>query len=338
MRLTQLIAIGVASAALLTGCSGAGSSDSAEPGIAYSEEVESRGGIGPDMAAEDAARAMDGDMSVQDVVSGSDYLVREASLGIKVDSIADAAMRVREVAIGAGGSVTSEQFGDSLYGPTGTDIDRYGTMTISVPSDELDATVTRLTELGEVRTRSSNAYDVQDEYVDVEARVATLEASIDRMRALMDRTEDIEQIVALETALSARQADLDSLQARLNSLDQRIAMSPITLMLTTTDDLGEPDGGIIAALKDAWNAFTTSAAVLITTIGALLPWLVVGALGLWVLIALVRRFERRRQAKAAAQERPAPAGPPAQPVETTSASAAEPTAPKDSPDPTDPTP
>ena len=320
MRLKKLIVIGAASTALLTGCGGFGSSDSGapEPGV-YSED-SAVGGDAASLGAavdESAARASDGDVGAQDVVS-SDYLVREATLGIKVETIDAAAARIREIAVAAGGSVMSEQFGDGFYGPEGTDITRYGTMTISVPSDRLDATMTQLTELGEVRTRSSNAYDVQDEYIDVEARIATLEASITRMRALMERTEDIKQIVELETALSARQADLDSLQARLNSLDQRIETSPITVMLTTTDDLGEPDGGIIGALKDAWNAFTTSAALLITAVGALLPWLLVGALGFWALLAVVRAVRRRRERTAAtpaareavvADQTPAPAGP-----------------------------
>jgi hypothetical protein len=295
MRLRKIIVIGVAAAALVTGCAGSEDSDTSAPGEVYSGEVEGGGEMRADQAADEA---MDGDLGAADVVSDGDYLVREASLGIKVDSVADAAGEVREIAADVGGSVTNEQFGDGFYGPEGTDITRYGTMTISVPSEELDATMTRLTELGEVRTRTSNAYDVQDEYVDVEARIATLEASITRMRGLMEQTEDIEQIVALETALSARQADLDSLQARLNSLSSRIAMSPITVMLTTTDDLGEPDGGIIGALEDAWNAFTASAAVLVTTIGALLPWLLVGGLALWALLATVRSLRRRRRASA----------------------------------------
>lgn len=304
MRLKQLIAIGAASAALLTGCSAGGSSDSAAPdagGVSEGLAVIDKG-------SEEAARAAgDVDASAPTAVSG-DYLVREASLGIKVETISDAAARIREIARSAGGSVTNEQFGDGFYGPAGTDITRYGTMTISVPSDRLDATIEQLTALGEVRTRTSNAYDVQDEYVDVEARIATLEASIARMRALMDRTEDIEQIVELETALSARQADLDSLQARLNSLDQRIQTSPVTIMLTTTDDLGEPDDGIVGALKEAWDAFTTSAALLITTVGAVLPWLLVGALALWTLITVGRRIERRRRTRSAAQHHGTPAG------------------------------
>ena len=136
-----------------------------------------------------------------------------------------------------------------------------------------------------------------------------LEASIARMRDLMEQTEDVEQIVALETSLSERQADLDSLQARLNSLQNRIAMSPVFITLTTTDDLGEPDDGILGALKDAWAAFTRSAALLITTVGALLPWLLVGGLAAWLLVVVARRVRARRRRNATAPAAVEPAAP-----------------------------
>lgn len=304
MRIARIVAVAAAAAALLTGCSGTtmwdtAGEDAAEPGVGvFSDEGEA--GAAGGMAAEDAARAPGDPLPAPGVAGDTRYQVREASLGIKVDSITDAAARVRQIASEAGGSVTNEQFGDVLYGPTDSTIERYGTMTISVPSERLDGTLDQLSELGEVRTRSSNAYDVEDEYVDVEARIATLEASIARMRALMERTEDVEQIVSLETSLSARQADLDSLRARLTSLQNRIAMSPVSITLTTTDELGQPDDGIIGALKDAWDAFTRSAALLITTVGALLPWLLVGGLAAWVLLSLVRRVRGRRQHRSAA--------------------------------------
>lgn len=312
MRRIQLLALPLAVAALLTGCAGA--SDSGDT-AAQEAALSAPGGAEAGMAVSDADPAMrpdlagppGGDGTTTNVAAAQAYLVREASLGIKVDSITDAAARVRAIAVDAGGSVTNEQFGDGFYGPEGTGINRYGSVTISVPSEALDATLTELTSLGEVRTRTSNAYSVQDEYIDVEARIATLDASITRMRALMDQTEDIKQIVELETALSARQADLDSLQARLNALTSQIAMSPITVMLTTTDDLGQPEGGIGGALRDAWDAFTASAAVLITSVGAVLPWLLVGAIVAAGALRGVRVVRRRRSRSSAASQASGPA-------------------------------
>lgn len=307
MRIARIVAVTAAAAALLTGCSTMSDTggDSAEPGVAVYSGESDGGGV----ASEDAARALGDPLPSPGVAGDTRYQVREASLGIKVESIGDAAARVRQIATDAGGSVTSEQFGDVLYGPADSTIERYGTMTISVPSEELDATLDQLSALGEVRTRSSNAYDVEDEYVDVEARIATLEASIARMRDLMEQTEDVEQIVSLETSLSERQADLDSLQARLNSLQNRIAMSPVFITLTTTDDLGEPDDGIVGALKDAWAAFTRSAALLITTVGALLPWLLVGGLAAWLLVMVARRVRARRRRNVTAPAAVEPAAP-----------------------------
>ena len=299
MLITALVAL-----LLLSACSGQGTSDSAgDARLAY----ESSAGMDAASAPDQFFDTDGGGPETGDIGSG-EYLVREASLGLKVDDIMAAAAQVRQIADVAGGSVTHESFGDGYYGPAST-IDRYGSITISVPGDTVDETMTRLSEIGEVRTRSSNAYSVEDEYVDVEARIATLRASIDRMRDLMELTEDIDQIVKLETALSGRQADLDSLQARLNSLDSRIAMSPINVQLTTTDDLGEPSDGFLGALKDAWSAFTTSAGILITTIGALVPWIIAGGLGVWLMVRLVRWLQNRSARPAAAQ----PAAPVTQP-------------------------
>lgn len=296
--------------ALVTGCSAldqGASSDGGEP-VAGSAGID----VGADMAQE-AAAASPVQRVETDLAVSQEYLVREAAIGLKVDDIAEAAGRVRQIAAAAGGSVINESFGDDYYGPARTTIDRYGSITIAVPSERLDATIDELTQLGEVRTRSSNSQDVESEYVDVEARIATLEASIERMRDLMTQTNDIDQIVKLETALSSRQADLDSLQARLNALSARIAMSPVSVMLTTTDDLGEPTGGFLGALKDSWEAMKTSAGILLTAAGALLPWVVVGGLGTWALVWVIRRAQGRRRDRAASEQQ-YPAAPPQQPV------------------------
>ena len=298
-REMDVMAVAAASAVLLTGCSSGGPfSPASDSAGAPAFEEHSVGAADRAESAEGAPSIPGNSSGSENLAAAEQYLVREATIGLKVDTIAEAAGKVRAIAAGAGGTVTEERFGDEVYGPARESIERYGTMTISVPSDKLDATIEELTKVGDVRTRSSSAYSVQDEYVDVEARIATLTASIERMRALMSRTEDIKQIVELETALSARQADLDSLQARLNSLKASIAMSPVTVILTTTSDLGQPDDGFIAALKNAWTGFTRSAAVLVTTIGVLLPWILVGGLGVALLIWALRARSRRRSSAA----------------------------------------
>lgn len=300
MKLTTFLAAGAAAALLLTGCS-AGSGDTATdggmPAVMSDDQayLSESGGDAAGAADEDVQPGAPGELQVD-----PDYLVRRASLGIKVDDIFAAAVQVRQIAAAADGLVVNEHFGDEMiYGTS--NLNRFGMMTISVPSEELDPTLDRLGEIGEVRSRSSESVDVKDEYVDVEARIKTLTASIERMRDLMTQTDDVEQIVRLETALSARQADLDSLQARLNNLTASIAMSPVDISLTTTDDLYSDETGFIGAFKDAWNDFKASATVLVRATGALLPWVITGGLAAWLLVWGVRRTRRTRAGAATAE-------------------------------------
>ena len=111
----------------------------------------------------------------------------------------------------------------------------------------------------------------------------------------MARATDIAQIVTLEAELSRRQADLEALESQLASLEDSIARSPIRISLTT--DRGviaeDPGTGFLAGLEGGWKAFTASVVVLLTAIGAVLPFAVVLAvLGL----PLWWAYRRRRQA------------------------------------------
>ena len=77
-----------AAAALLTGCSTMSDTggDSAEPGVAVYSGDSDGGGV----ASEDAARAQGDPLPSPRVAGDTQYQVREASLGIKVESIGDA--------------------------------------------------------------------------------------------------------------------------------------------------------------------------------------------------------------------------------------------------------
>lgn len=296
----KLLAAGAAATVLLTGCSA--SSDSAG-GSAPDQDMSVEEGLARPAMASDGAAA-DEMASESELPTDTDYLVRWASMDVKVEDVTESATKVRSIASAAGGVVTSEQFGDDRFYGSGQ-ARAYGSISISVPSEKLDEVLDELATVGEVRSRSSESTDVKDEYVDVEARIKTLTASIERMRDLMSQTDDIKQIIELETALSARQADLDALQARMNDLKGRIAMSPVQVSLSTGDDPYYEEPGIAGAFKQAWNDFKSSATVLVRAVGALLPWVLIGGLAAWPLIWGLRRTRTRRATASTPTEAPA---------------------------------
>lgn len=132
-------------------------------------------------------------------------------------------------------------------------------------------------------------------------------ASVARIRDLLAKASTVNDLVALENELSQRQAELDGLTAQLANLKDSVMMSPIAISLSTDNFEPVAASGFLSGLKAGWSAFTASLAVLVTAVGAVLPFAV--ALGL-VLAPAIWWMRRRRTGRQAFVAPPAqPAGP-----------------------------
>jgi hypothetical protein len=270
----------------------------------------SSGSAGVDQS-EVAPKAADGDRAVGNVEGGADALapdavragtgdklVRRASLQLKVGSLRGSAERIRSIAATQGGSVLSEE----LYSSEGTGVDTEGSITISVPASSLESTIGLIEKVGDVQFRSSSSEDVTATYVDTEARVKSLTESVGRIRDLLATAKNISDLVALENELSRRQAELDALTAQLANLKDAVAMSPISITLSTGDFEPVTAGGFLSGLRSGWAAFLTSLSVLATALGAVLPFALAGAL---VGAPVVMWWRRRRVSTLQALAHPA---------------------------------
>lgn len=320
-RWARRLMTGLALAALLAGTAACGggsdngtSSGSAAGGAPSSARsgggaAELKSGTG---AGTDAAK-----VAPVVVTPSSQYLARRAQLSLKVKSIAQGAAAVRSASAAAGGLILAENIGGSS-GPTPVEGERvtantYGEITVSVPADRLDTFLDDVSRLGTVISRQSSSEDVKQQYVDTDARLKTMRASVDRVRALMARATDIGQVVALESELARREADLEALESQMAALKDSIARSPVQVSLTTDPSVVKTDDtGFLAGLKRGWTAFTASVGVLVTVIGAILPFAVVAALVGYPLTLWLRR---RRAG------RPTSLTPPAPPTTATAAGA-----------------
>lgn len=331
-RLAAGAAAGLLALAALTACS---SSDSGASGGATSTEMlgqDGSGGVDSSTTGEAAApragaapKAADGFVAVEPAVA-QQKVVRRADLSVQVEDVQKAAAAVRDIATTAGGVVTSENIstdpgpepmpvepgGDATTGnaTTGNATSRTstGTITVSVPADQLDATLDRLAEVGTVLSRAVSTDDVTAQYVDTDSRVKSARASVDRVRALMSRATKIGDVVALESELSRRQADLEALESTLKALDTQVALSPVSVRLSTPDaPVTEPDDtGFLAGLTAGWDAFRTSVTVLLTVLGALLPFAVAAVVVIVPFLVWWRRRQRTPAATTPAAPPPAP--------------------------------
>jgi len=139
--------------------------------------------------------------------------------------------------------------------------------------------------------------------------VKTMQASVGRVRALMTQATKLSEIVALEGELTRRQADLEATQTQLAALDDAVELAPVEVRLSTDEKVLEEDDdtGFLAGLTAGWTAFTGSVTVLLTAVGAALPFAVVAALVLVPLGVWLRRRTSSSRLPAQAAVQPPPA-------------------------------
>lgn len=284
---------------LLGGCSGATTGDQpagGDSGAAAADDALDAAGdqdaVAPAAGLAEAGQQVE---EGQDLEAGrrdgaSPMMVRRVTVDVEVTDVAAAVASARATALGAGGWVESEEVVPGVEDRPG-----HASLVLRVPSGDLDTTVASLGELGEVTFSQSSSEDVAAEYHDVDARIATLEAGAERLRELIADAGSVESIASLERELTTREADLDALNARLQVLEGDVSRSTITLRLSEPGAepvAGRSGTGFGAGLERGWAAFTTSMGVLVTALGALLPFLVAA-----VLVALpVLAWRRRRRA------------------------------------------
>lgn len=324
-RTTQRIAALAAVATIaLAGCAGQDSGDSgssADPtqsDLGGSEDAQEEAPSATAGSDQDSAEgsASSGRDSSSDTKSGSSmkdpagtHIARTAALTISVEDVEQASAKVRSAASSAGGYISSEETrltdddeptprsssSDSGDHETPARSGSWAEIVVTVPVDELDSTMTTLSDVGTVTQRTSDAEDLTKQYTDTKARVRTMKKSVERLRSLISDTEDLEQIVTLEDELSQREADLESMVSQQKSLEKRTTTAPITVSLVSPAAAEEQDEeadetGFVAGLDQGWAGFTSALTVALTLLGAVTPF----ALTALVLLAPLVWWLRRR--------------------------------------------
>jgi uncharacterized protein DUF4349 len=286
----------VALALTATACSGGGTeSSSGDAATSYDS------GGGAEAPADAVAPFTGGDTAsgVNRTVVRVRSVIMTGEVAVTDDDLDGARKELDDVLTALDGSIDSEQTQNDDEGT----IER-STIVVRVPVDRFPAAMTALQGLGTLQHSDRSSKNVTTEVIDVDERVETLENSLDRLQDYQDEAKDIDDLIRYEREITQRQAELQSLKAQQSYLADQTAMSTITLYLSTPDKYVAPpgaldDAGFVAGLKSGWNALQDTVVVVLTVVGAVLPFaLVLGLVGvpLWVLL---RRTLRARAASPA---------------------------------------
>ncbi|MDQ3164726.1 MAG: DUF4349 domain-containing protein [Actinomycetota bacterium] len=291
--------------------SGGDANDSQSGGATFVEA----GGSGAEQSAPDAQREAAGD-SLSALVSPSfgstaggtgpgdiglvleqASVIRIGSLSLSTPNLGRAQAAVTGLLASLDGYLASENTQASADGAI-----RSAALVLKVPTNSFDTAMQRLTQIGDVRSRTSSTKDVTREVADVDSRVASAKAALDRIRLLLNRADSLGTVIRLESVLSNRQSELESLLAQQRSLASQTQLSTIEVNLSVPrPPVEEPkqeedERGFVAGLSKGWNAFSSMVVGLATAAGALLPFaLLLVILGIPALLLLRRLRTSQRQ-------------------------------------------
>jgi hypothetical protein len=171
--------------------------------------------------------------------------------------------------------------------------ERSGSLTLRVPAENFDETLRALRELGTVEVESVHGKDVTADYVDLHARLRIARARRDVLLGLQAEASTIEQTIRVQNALDATQFEIETLQGQLRLLDDRTSLATIDFDLR---EQGVEPGSEVEtpsipnAFERAAAGFVGVIAAIVIGLGYLLPLIVLGLVGWFV----VTRVQRRR--------------------------------------------
>ncbi|SMG40233.1 DUF4349 domain-containing protein [Agreia pratensis] len=276
-RYALTVAATVAVVVLLAGCSSSsGASSPSEGGrpapVAPQRDQSASGG------AEDGA------------VSADAQVITTGWVSISVTNPSTASASAVTVVEQHGGHI------DNRSERAGTDSESASAeLTIRVPEDAVTTVLDDLKKLGTVDSASISSTDVTAQTTDLDARITAMQGSVDRLLDLMAAATDIDDLIALESAISTRQADLDSLKSQRDLLGDQVAYSTIDLQLHT-EGSGRPGApkDFWGGLAVGWNSLVAALNGSLVALGVALPWLLVLAALAAITLVIVRTVTRRK--------------------------------------------
>jgi len=179
----------------------------------------------------------------------------------------------------------------------------YATFSLSIPSQNLQQTMTNLSELryATVASRTDATRDVNDQYLNDVRALADARALRTSLLKQLANAVTQAQIDSLNAQIHDAEASIGSDEATLNGLQSKINFSSLDVQINAapfpaTPPVATPSKGFTIghAAHDAVRVLTVAAGVALIAFAALVPFALIAALVAWIGYWIRRR--RREQA------------------------------------------
>ena len=167
-------------------------------------------------------------------------LIRRAELNIQTEQFDQSVEALNKLVGDCGGYFENA----SLYGGGRRDAyaSRSGEYVVRVPSDKYSQFFSGAGNLGYVTNSTESSEDVGEQDYDIEARLKTQRTKQERLLALLEKAETMEDIIALESALSEVEYQIESYSSDLNRYDGLINFATFRIYLSEVGQVTQEVG------------------------------------------------------------------------------------------------
>jgi uncharacterized protein DUF4349 len=172
-----------------------------------------------------------------------------------------------------------------------------GVISLRVSPDDLKKLLGYVEKLGKIARHTTDREDKTAAVVDAEAKIKNLTAFRDNLRAMLARpSATVKDLVEIQKQLTDTQSELDSETAQRKILANETEKIAIEIAFRVERSSGNPGGfaEVWDALRDSGSTLADSTAFLITTILAIIPWLILIMPAVWLLAKAWRKLKLRR--------------------------------------------
>ncbi len=224
-------------------------------------------------------------------------IIRNADLKLETASPEEAQRKITAIAESKNGFVITSSQKSTNSQVSGRDS---VSMTIRIPADKFQESLAEIRKtVDRVVVETVSGQDVTEEFVDIEARLKTKKALEERFLEIMKQAKSVNDALNVERQLAEVRTEIERIEGRKRFLENQTSLSTITLELQTPAAISGSSSGFFyelrEALSDGFSAALTFILVLVRIFIALIPFLLLVVLPIFLLLRYFWRRSKKRE-------------------------------------------
>lgn len=235
-------------------------------------------------------------------------LIRRANLTVQTTEFDKAQEALDTLVIEIGGYYENAELRSGSY--YNQNSNRSGSYTIRIPAEKYDVFMTQVDGIGYLARKNESSEDVGEVYHDIETRLKTQRTKQERLLELLKKAQSMEDIIALENALTEVEYHIEHYTSDLNRYDGLVGFATINLSLDEMVKIVDEPGERASLFTRMKAGVVSSATGLVDGVQDLLIWMSYNLFGILVFAAAAavgvvfgRRYIKARKTGKKEQEK-----------------------------------